>query len=189
MNYESVLNDSAFELELEQIKTKIGKLYSDLAIKVYRQSNPAASQKDIDFFLESNALEFKGVGFDEEAEHLESMLDMMMQEADIDEVSDRDYYKADVESGAELKSKSKDKNTTPFTEALKKYKGGLFTPDDLRKKTFTQALKTPRGNIKRVIDDHPEMDLKSLKDIWDAEREKLLALVRRRNKEHGVKFW
>lgn len=189
MTLEDALADTSYDMELERIKNKIQKLYNDLLVKTFRMSKPGASQEEIQAFLDANELEFKGVGFNEEAEGLEKMMDLLMQDEDIDEVSEKDYEKPQVEQGDELRAKVRDALTVPLTKALKDPSGGLFTPNDTRKKTKTKAPEVPRGSIKRLIDDAPEVNTKELQDIWDAEREKLLELVRKRNKEHGVKFW
>ncbi len=68
---ESALMDTSYDLELDRIKIKIKQLYRDLVVKTYKASNPGASLDDIENFLEQNELEFKGDGFDEEAEDLQ----------------------------------------------------------------------------------------------------------------------
>jgi hypothetical protein len=188
LTFESALTDTSYDLELEKIKNKIVKLYNELVERTYRASNPAASSEDIEKFLEDNALEFKGNGFSEEADGLENILDLLIQDEDLDKVSDREYEKSEVQNGSKLKA-SKEKSTAPKTSAFKFPKGGLLTPKDSRKKVTTQGLEAPRGSIKRVVDDNPKIDISSIQEILDIERNKLLELVRKRNKEHGVKFW
>ena len=188
MTLEDAFADSVYDMELEKIKNKIMKLYTDLVEKTFRTSKPGASEEEIQAFQDANALEFKGVGFNDEADGLEKLLELLMQDEDLDETSEMDFEEHDVAKGDKLKE-SKDKTTAPLTEKLKDHKGGLFTPEDLQKKVKTKALKTPRGKIERLIDDEPKVQKGELKDIWDAEREKLLQLVRKRNKEHGVKLW
>jgi hypothetical protein len=183
---ESALIDTKYDLELEKIKNKLRSLYRTVLTKAYKMSNPGASASDIANFLEKNDLEFKGDGFDEEAEDLESFLDWFSKEDDIDSVSEKEYSNPEVEKGKELKSKSNEKLTTPKTVSLKVPKEGLFTPNDKHSIPKTTSLKVPRGTIKRVIDDNPVVNLKEFKDIWDAERNKLLELVQSRNKEFGV---
>ena len=124
------------------------------------------------------------MGFNEEAEGLEEMMELLMQDEDLDEVSE----KPEVESGDELRAKVRDVLTTPLTEALKTPEGLFKKANDTRKKTKTKSLEVPRGSIKRVSDNEPKVDTRSLEAIWDAEREKLLELVHKRNQEHGVKF-
>ena len=158
-------------------------------VKTFRQSKPGASEEEINHFLDSNALEFKGEGFNDEADGLEKILDLLMQDEELDEVSERAFEKHDVASGDEPRSRRHNPLWTPSTKPIESPKGGLFTPSDKRVMKKTKAPETPRGSIKRLIDDDPKVDTKSLKDIWDAEREKLLELVRKRNKESGVRFW
>tara|TARA_R110000787_G_scaffold77176_2_gene169831 strand:- start:863 stop:1432 length:570 start_codon:yes stop_codon:yes gene_type:complete len=189
MNLETALADTSYDLELEKLKKKIASLYQELLTKQFRASNPGATQVELDAFMDANALEFKedSEDFDDEADGLEKLLELLSQEEDLDKVEDKTYEKPEVEQGKKLKS-NKDALTTPKTSALVDPKGGMFTPRDKRTQVLTKALKTPRGTIKRMIDDDPKVSTQSLKDIWDAEREKLLHLVKRRNLEHGVKL-
>ena len=76
--------------------------------------------------------------------------------------------------------------TAVNTKSLKIPTGGLFTPRDKHSLPKTSALPTPKGSIKRKIDDDPKVSKETLKAIWDAERQRLLDLVAKRNKEHGV---
>ena len=165
MSLESSLMDTSYDLELEKIKNKIKQLYENLLTKTYKMSNPQATPEEISSFLEENSLDFKGQGFEEEAEDLE-----------------------ELESGKELKSKSKDALTTPKTKPLLIAKGGLLTPPDFHTIPITKKLRTPTGKIKRVIDDAPKVSSKELKDIWDSERNRLVTLVHKRNKEYGVRL-
>lgn len=183
---EYALADSSYGLELDKIKTKIQKLYKDLLIKTFKMANPNATPEELAAFLEENNLEFKGDGFEEESEDLEDLLDMLSKEDDLDSVADKNSTAPDVEKGKELKSKSNEKTTAPKTLALKVPTGGLFTPKDLHNLPKTKALRTPTGKIKRVINDKPKVKTIQLKAIWEKEREKLLDLVRERNKEYGV---
>jgi|10_taG_2_1085330.scaffolds.fasta_scaffold02474_9 hypothetical protein len=186
---ESVFNDTSYDLELEKIKGKIQKLYMDLVEKTYKSLNPNATSEQLQSFQEANALEFKQSNdFGEEAEGLEKILDLLVNDENLDKVTDQSYEKPDVEKGG-TKVKGKDSFFKAITKAIEMPKGGLFDHLDSRKKTSTKALKTPRGSIARLIKDQPKVDTRSLQDIWDEEREKLLELVRKRNKEHGVRFW
>ena len=189
MSLESVLMDTSYNLELEKIKNKIRKLYRDLLVKTYRAANPGATPQDIENFIDMNDLEFKdGEDFDEDSEDLEAMLDFLSKEDHLDEVKDKKFAKADVENGKELKSKSNEKTKAPKTSSLDIPKGGLFIPPDFHRTPETKSLETPKGRINRKIDDNPTVKTEVLKDIWDKERDKLLALVRERNKEYGVRL-
>lgn len=189
MTLEAALADTSYDLELEKLKKKIQQLYVDLATKTFKAANPGATQEQLESFLEDNGIEFKEAeSFDEDADGLEKLLELLSQDEALDKVSEKDFEKHDVEKGKKLKS-NKEKSTVPSTEALEDHTGGLFTPGDKRAKTSTKALKTPRGTIKRSAVDPVKVETKSIQDVWDAEREKLLQLVRKRNKEHGVKFW
>ncbi len=185
---ESALIDTKYDLELEQIQNKIRSLYRDLLTKAFKKSNPGASIEEISSFIEENDLEFLGEGFDEEAEDLESLLELLSKEDDLDRISERNFEKPDVESGKKLKSKTNEKTTTPSTVPLKIPKGGLFAPKDIHKIPKTASLKVPTGGVKKIIDEDRQVNIRELKDIWDEEREKLLKLVRSRNKEFGVRL-
>jgi hypothetical protein len=188
MTLESALADTSYDLELEKIKNKIKQLYTNLITQTYKLSNPTASPEDIQNFLELNELEFKGDGFEEESEDLESLLESLSKEDDLEEVKDKAYQKPDVENGKELKSKSKEKTTAPITKAFDIQSGGLFKPKDKSTLPKTSALKIPTGKVQRSITDNPSVNTLELKDIWEEERKKLLALVQKRNKEYGVRL-
>tara|TARA_R110000803_G_scaffold126569_1_gene194139 strand:- start:586 stop:1155 length:570 start_codon:yes stop_codon:yes gene_type:complete len=188
MTLESAFTDTSYGLELEKIRNKIKQLYTDLITQAYKLSNPSASPEEIQDFLETNELEFKGDGFEEESEDLESLLEALSKEDDLEEVKDKAYEKPDVENGKELKSKSKEKTTAPATKALDIQSGGLFKPKDKNTLPKTSALKIPTGTIQRSITDNPSVSTVELKDIWDEERSKLLALVQKRNRENGVRL-
>jgi len=189
MNIEDIFSNSVYDMELEKIKSKIMRLYSDLLTKAYKASNPAASEEQINEFLEDNSIEFKGSGFDDEAERLEDLLDLLVHEDDLDEAAKRKYDKYDVEKGQEPKDKQHDKLFKAPTKPFDIAGGGMFTPKESKYRPSTKPLSYKKSSLKRLIDDDPKVDTKSLQDIWDAEREKLLELVKKRNKEHGIKFW
>ena len=185
---EDALSDTSYNLELERIKNKIAHLYKELLLKSFKQSNPGATEEQIASFLEENELEFKGDGFDEEAEDLQSLLDLLMHEnEELDEVKEKDYEKHDVQKGSKAKKVSEGR-PVPKTANLKIAQGGLFTPSDTRKKpkVIQVSVPTPTGRIKRVATDNPKVRTEQLNAVWEKEREKLLALVRERNKEYGV---
>tara|TARA_R100001594_G_scaffold52193_2_gene85734 strand:+ start:317 stop:883 length:567 start_codon:yes stop_codon:yes gene_type:complete len=185
---ENALADTSYNLELERIKNKIARLYSELLVKSFKQANPGATEEQIASFLEENELEFKGDGFDEEAEDLENLIDLLMHEnEDLDEVKNKEYQKHDVQKGAKPKEISEGR-PAPRTSALKVPTGGLFTPSDKRSKPKSKenTPRIPRGQITRVVNDNPKVNTIHLQEIWDKEREKLLALVRERNREYGV---
>ena len=185
---EDALADTSYNLELDRIKNKIARLYRELLLKSLKQSNPGATEEQIASFLEENELEFKGDGFDEEAEDLQSLIDLLMHEnEELDEVKEKDYEKHDVQKGSKAKEISEGRPATQ-TANIKIAQGGLFTPSVKRTKPkVTQvSVPTPTGRIKRVATDNPKVRTEQLKTIWEKEREKLLALVRERNKEYGV---
>jgi len=189
LTLESALMDTSYDLELEKIKNKVKQLYNNLLVKTYKASNPSASPEEIQEFLETNELEFKGEGFEEESEDMESLLEMLSKEDELDEVKDKTYEEHDVENGKELKSKSNETTTAPSTKPFTIQTGGLFNPKDKQVKPKTSNLKIPTGTVKRSITDAPSVNTLELKDIWEEEREKLLALVQKRNKEHGVRLF
>jgi hypothetical protein len=188
MTLESALFDTSYDMELEKIKNKIMKLYTDLVKKTFRMSNPGASQEEIQNFIDENALEFKGDGFSEEADGLEKILDLLVQDEDLDEIKEKKFEKPKVAEGKELKSRHENLLRELITKPLKVPTGGLFTPKDRHSLPKTKAPSIPRGTIKRIIDDDPKVSTIGLKDIWDKELDRLLALVRKRNKEHGVQL-
>lgn len=188
---ESALMDTSYDLELDRIKNKIKQLYRDLVVKTYKASNPGASLDDIENFLEQNELEFKGDGFDEEAEDLQNLIDLLMhKDEELDEVKEKDYEEHDVQKGSKAKEVSEGR-PAPKTSDIKVAKGGLFTPSDKRAKPKVTkvSISTPTGSIKRMSTDNPKVHTQQLNDIWDKEREKLLALVRKRNREHGIRLY
>jgi len=190
MIYEDGFEDTSYNMELEKIKNKIMGLYNELVVNTYRQSNPQATPEAIEEFLEENAIEFKGEdGFNEEADRIKNLLDLLTHEDDTDEAAERDYEKHDVAKGSVPKDKTHDRLFKAPTKPFDVAGGGLFNRKESQYRPSTKPLRTPTGSIKRLIDDAPKVSTKSLEDVWNAEREKLLELVRKRNKEHGVKFW
>tara|TARA_B100001250_G_scaffold413645_1_gene448473 strand:+ start:1282 stop:1851 length:570 start_codon:yes stop_codon:yes gene_type:complete len=186
LTMESFLSDTSYDIELDKIKNKIKRLYEELLVKTYKSINPQATPEDIANFIENNELEFKETGFEAEADNLDDILDLLGKEDNLEQVKDKSYEIPNVETGKQLKSKSKEKTTAPLTTAMEMPKGGLFTPKDKHTMPLTKALKVPRGKISRIIDDNPKVNSQELKAIWEAEREKLVDLVNRRNKEFGV---
>ena len=186
LTIEAAVADTSYDMELEKIKNKIQRLYTELLVKTFKAANPNATSEQIENFLEANELEFKGTGFEEEADDLDAMLDLLGKDDELDEIKNKSFEAPDVERGKELKSKSNEKTTAPTTTDLKLPTGGLFKPKDAQSRPKTKSLKTPTGKIKRIIDDAPTIKTQELKDIWEAERSKLLALVEQRNKEFGV---
>lgn len=184
---EAALSDTSYNLELEKIKNKITRLYTELLIKTFKQANPAASMEELSSFLEKNELEFKETEeFEDEAEDIENIISLLSDKENLDLVKDKIFETPSVASGKIPGNKTNEKGVIPNTVALKDYKGGLFTPPDKKVTTITKALKTPTGKVTRVIDDNPKVNTQMLKDVWDKERDKLLDLVRQRNKEYGV---
>ena len=189
MNLETALGDSSYNMDLEKLKKKIAALYAGLLEQAFRQSNPGATPEELEAFKEDNAIEFAETeDFNEDADGLDKLLELLSEE-DLDKVSEKAFKDPEVAKGAKMGAKSQDKSTAPVTVSLEAHKGGLFATKDKRVKKTTKALPTPRGKISRLIDDDPKVETSSLQEIWDAEREKLLQIVKRRNKEHGVKFW
>lgn len=189
LTIEASLASTSYDLELEKIRNKIKQLYRELVIKTYKAANPGASSEDIETFLEQNELEFKGDGFEEEAEDLEALLDRLTQTEDLDEVKEKSYENYDVQTGSKLKSVSEGR-PAPKTTTPEFHRGGLFTPADKKQRPGIKGLapKMPKETLKRSPTDSPKINTQHLQDIWDKERDKLLALVRERNREYGVRL-
>ena len=137
--------------------------------KVYKAAKPGATLSSLEDFLDKNDIDFGDEidpEFDEEVESIENIMEQLLKIDESDPVSD----------------KLKEFNT----KSLKIPTGGLFTPKDKHSLPKTSALPTPKGSIKRKIDDDPKVSKETLKAVWDAERQRLLDLVAKRNKEHGV---
>ena len=187
LSMEDLLSNSSYDLELEKIKNKINTLYLNMITKIFKASNPGASEISLQEFLEENKIEFgETETFQEEADELESMLDKLLNSGELDSVVDRDYQTPSVESGKELKNKTHDVPKDFKTKPLPVPSEGLFSIKETRTLPKTKSLKTPTGTIKRVSTDMPKVTKKSLAVVWDAERQKLLDLVKKRNKEYGV---
>ena len=188
MTMEELLSGSSYNMELDKIKSRIKSLYRDMLTKVYKAANPGATVSDIQSFLDNNDIDFgeEKEEFDEDVESLENIMDQLLKVDEVDPVVDKEFSKPEVATGKEPKNKTHDKVKKFNTKALKIPKGGLFTPPDKHSLPKTSALPVPKGSIKRKIDDNPKVDKKTLKAVWDAERQKLLDLVAKRNREHGV---
>ena len=187
---EELLAGTSYSMELDKIKNRIRNLYRDMLTKVYKAAKPGATDIALQEFLEENDIDFGDeVGeeeFDEEVESLENIMEQLTKVDSLDPISEKEFTSPDVESGKILKNKTHDKVKEFNTKSLLIPNGGLFTPKDKHSLPKTSALPTPKGSIKRVIDDKPKVNKETLQVIWDAERQKLLDLVQRRNKEHGV---
>ena len=185
---EELLSSPSYDMELDKIKNKIRSLYRDMLTKVYKAAKPGATDIALQEFLEENDIDFgeDSEEFSEEVESIETIMDQLLKLDDLDPISEKQFSKPDVESGKELKNKTHDKVKEFNTKALKVPTGGLFTPSDKHSVPKTSSLATPKGSIKRIIDDNPKVNKETLKAIWDMERQKLLDLVAKRNKEHGV---
>ena len=55
---EDLLSNSSYDLELEKIKNKINTLYLNMITKIFKASNPGASEISLQEFLEENKIEF-----------------------------------------------------------------------------------------------------------------------------------
>ena len=185
---EELLSSPSYDMEQDKIKNKIRSLYRDMLTKVYKAAKPGATDIALQEFLEENDIDFgeDSEEFSEEIENIETIMDQLLKLDDLDPVSEKEFISPDVESGKILKNKTHDKVKEFNTKSLLMPNGGLFTPKDKHSLPKTSALPTPKGSLKRVIDDKPKVNKKTLQVIWDAERQKLLDLVQRRNKEHGV---
>lgn len=182
-----IFSDSTLDAELETIKKKIDKLYNSLLEAAYRAKNPGASPEDIEAFLEENSLDFPETAGDE-LDELLGMIDSLTEEDDLDPVSEKAYSKPDVESGAELGAKSKDAPSAPKTVNIKEPKGMFQQPQDSRVKVKTSKVAEPTGIQKRSENHerHNIIEKKTIRAVLDKERQRLLRLVKKRNKEFGV---
>jgi len=186
---EELLSGSSYDMELDKIKNRIKSLYREMLTKVYKAAKPGATLKSLEDFLDNNDIDFGDEidsEFDEEVESIENIMEQLLKIDESDPVSEKQSLKPEVPQGKEPKSKTHDKLKEFNTKALKIPTGGLFTPRDKHSLPKTSALPTPKGSIKRKIDDDPKVSKETLKAIWDAERKRLLDLVAKRNKEHGV---
>ena len=65
----------------------------------------------------------------------------------------------------------------------------MFTPSDKQSRPKTKALEVPKGfKRQKAVSDNPKVNSKSLQAVWDVERNRLLKLVKERNKEFGIRL-
>jgi len=181
MLIQDLFDDSTFDLELEQIKEKIIKIYNQMLEKMYHLENPGASQEELEDFLYDNSLEFKEpeVDFDSEIDDIQLMLDQLLDtKENLDPVKDMSYTKPTVPTGKELKSKTNSKGDIPKTVKLPDPKGLMATPDDSRKVIKTKKVEIQTGKIakkKSVLRDI------SFSPLVEKMTEEILSLKARRN--------
>jgi hypothetical protein len=181
MLIQDLFDDSTFDLELEQIKEKIIKIYNQMLEKMYHLENPGASQEEIEDFLYDNSLEFKEpeVDFDSEIDDIQLMLDQMLDtEENLDPVKDMSYTKPTVQIGKELKSKTNSKGDIPKTVKLPDPKGLMATPNDSRKVIKTKKVEIQKGKITKKNSVLRDI---SFSPLVEKMTEEILSLKARRN--------
>jgi len=181
MLIQDLFDDSTFDLELEQIKEKIIKIYNQMLEKMYHLENPGASQEELEDFLYDNSLEFKEpeVDFDSEIDDIQLMLDQLLDtKENLDPVKDMSYTKPTVPTGKELKSKTNSKGDIPKTVKLPDPKGLMATPDDSRKVIKTKKVEIQTGKQK-VSMNHSKPDFSNMSPLVEQIKSNLLSLRER----------
>ena len=187
MTLETVFEDTSYDLELERLQNKVMSFYKQLLTATFKQSNPGASSDSLEEFLETNSISFKGTGFEEESNELESLLDNLLKQDDVDNVADKSYEKPDVSKGKEPKSKTHEGKKIEKTIHLDIQKGLFRKSPDKREEISSQKIPDPTGQKlgKKATDDGLTRKTQDLRDFWEKERDTLLNLIYRRKRVMG----
>jgi len=188
MTLENALEDTSYDLELERLQNKIMSFYTQLLTSTFKQSNPGASSDSLEEFLETNSISFKGSGFEEESNELESLLDNLLKQDDVDSVADKSYEKPDVDKGKELKSNTHEVKKLEKTIQLDIQEGLFRKYPAKREEISSQKIDDPTGQKlgNKATDDGLKRKTKDLRDFWEKERDTLLNLIYRRKRVMGL---
>jgi len=145
----NLFEDSVHTMELDAIKEKIAELYNKMLEAYYKKANPGHNEMELADFMEVNALEFESPEDEmDEMDELMSMLDDLMDSGEELEPVDSSGNAPDYD-GTEVKSKSKETNTTPSGTYSGDIKGGMMTAPDVEVKVKTTKAEDPKGGINR----------------------------------------
>jgi hypothetical protein len=177
-------NDIGDSLELDKIKHKIKDIWSKIVAAQYKDQYPEG--EDLDTYLEENTLYFQGEERpDSELETLLSTLDELFNDKEdldpIDSSGSSPSY-----AGKSLKSVSEGRSSNPGT--YKYTHSTTTTPSDSPTTVSSTSYTIPKsGSLKRnKSSDRSTAISRSLMELLEEERRKLLKIVTRRNKEFGV---
>jgi len=186
-------HNSTDSLELDRIKAKVLEVWSQLLSATYEKEYHDMNEDSDDFvtlehYLDHNKLMFEG---DEQPEdEVDTLLtmfeDMLDPQEELESISGDS--KAPTYSGTSLsahkESSKAPKGTYDATHASTK------TPSDSEIKAKSSSYIEPTGKTltTKIHEQSAPISIKSIEDILKVERERLLRLVAKRNKQFGVRI-
>ena len=184
-----LLEDTSDSIELDAFKEKIKKLYAEILERTYKIENPGASPEEIEAYVEENGIQFPDDGDNEEQEidDLMGMLDEMIEsEEDLESIqndSKAPKYETSKLSANKDSSKVEETNYNPKHSATK-------TPNDLRSRMKVSThYEPPKGKLfTSEIHERSRGTTKSIMNEAKIEKERLLRVVAKRNKQFGVRL-
>lgn len=187
-----IFEDSCDSLELDRIKAKVLEVWSHLLSVTYEKEYKDMSEEDDDYktlehYLEHHKLMFGGdVQEQSEEDELLDMLDNLLEEdEELEPVQSEG--KAPKYSGSSLSS-NKETSKVPSGSYSSEHMT-TKTPSDSEERVKSSSYKEHRGKtLKSKTHTSSSAHMQSLEDILKIERERLLRLVAKRNKEFGVRL-
>ena len=181
-------------LEIDRIKAKVLSVWNQLVAATYDIEYKNKDQEDEDYmsleeYMEDNKLTFAG---EEEPEtEIDSLLEMFENMLDPQE----ELEPIDNDAKAPTYGST---NLSSNKESLKVPEGSYQaehvstkTPKDAKDKLQATTYKEPENGKKLTSKTHEQsapISIKSIEDILKVERERLLRLVAKRNKQFGVRL-
>jgi|14_taG_2_1085336.scaffolds.fasta_scaffold01065_11 hypothetical protein len=170
---------NVLDLELENIRNKILQMYTDLLTKAFSVENPSASPEELEEFLAMNSLG----EISSQEDDLTDLLD------DLSPVSEMPYEEPKEHRGPTKQSEKHERGDIPDTTPVP-IPEGMFRKASQKQEDVpnTRKVEDPTGPQKRsaIHERQNVFDRKTVKQLLDKERQRLLRVVEKRNKEFGV---
>ncbi len=170
---------NVLDLELENIRNKILQMYTDLLTKAFSVENPSASPEELEEFLAMNSLG----EISSQEDDLTDLLD------DLSPVSEMPYEEPKEHRGPAKQSEKHERGDIPDTTPVP-IPEGMFRKASQKQEDVpnTRKVEDPTGPQKRsaIHERQNVFDRKTVKQLLDKERQRLLRVVEKRNKEFGV---
>jgi hypothetical protein len=170
---------SILDLELDNIRNTLLKMYNELLTKAFQEHNPEHTPEELEDFLSENSLE------PSETEDLEGLMDVL------DPVTEMSMEDSPKEHRGIVKKSEKHESGDIPTTIAPELPMGMFrkAAESLQKAPSSgKTPEAPKGPVKRskTHEGHNIIDKISLERLLDKERQRLLRVVEKRNKEFGV---
>jgi hypothetical protein len=180
-------------LELDRIKEKIRSIWNQLLVAQYKETYKYQSDEDEDYvgfdeYADKNKLQFAGE--EEDVTEVDSILEMLEGILDNgDELSPVSSEGKAPSYGSTSLASNKDPSTVTTTTYNVKHSSTKPVSDSERRvKSGTYDKPTGGQTLKSVNHEQSLAHTKSLLEILDVERQRLLSLVAKNNKKYGVRL-